>query len=82
MNDTQESLDLILSVIIDDEPACEIAHRLTLCSVEVTHRLVSCRNSILMCANATEAQTAKRDSGGRCKHCLRAAGVCWKILPV
>ena len=80
MNAT-ESLDLILSVIIDDEPACQIEHQQTICSVEVTHRLISCRNSILMCANAAKTQTAKRNSGGRCRHCHRRAGVCWKILP-
>lgn len=69
--------------ILDDDCGCQIRHRdPSNCTIEVTHRLVSCRKQVLMCDHGTRYKRAEIAGDGWCRGCGAPVGSCWKIHPV
>lgn len=69
--------------ILDDECGCGFNHRRSVCTIEVTHIIVSCVSSTLVCTSAAKWQAEKVPlSGNLCRACSRPADLCWKIRPI
>lgn len=68
---------------LKDETGCEFNHSKTMCSGEVTHRIIACTHSVMVC---TSAATVKKLQVALhpidCARCNQPAINCWKILPV
>jgi hypothetical protein len=65
----------------EDEPACEYTHGLTICSVAVTHKSISCYSSGLVCTNA-DRDIKSRAIVQTCIGCKQPAYVCWHSYPI
>ncbi len=80
-----DSLVIIdLESSFDDELRCEMRHGPTSldCSVKVTHRVLHCMDSLLICQNAAEENKKRILKGLFCSGCMRPTSLCWKIIPV
>ena len=86
MNGTEESLDLILSVIISDEPPCQFApeRHVGECSIHVVSLWIQPCTSVRVmgCAHASAHRRAFTESGGHCKTCDKPARDCWREIPI
>lgn len=85
MNDTQESLDLILDVIIDDEPACDYNHEhpsAPPCGGFVSYRTRGCIQDGNVCTPAASDIERRMAAGIRCAGCGMRGSECWRVFPI
>lgn len=86
MTGSLESLDLILSVIIDDEPQCEFASSRHI--GDCVGHVVSlwrqpCKGfRVLGCVSASAHRRRFQEEGGTCMGCDKPAVECWREIPV
>ena len=72
-------------VFEQDDLKCEINHRKTACTVEVTHRIVGVGcpgRDVNVCTNAADYKKARQERGVRCADCQRPARDCWVIRAI
>ena len=85
MMDTAELTHLDESIMAD-ECKCEVKHRETVCSYQVTHYYQDCEASELICWNAARHRMSTVEYTNRdlfdCAACHRPAEDCWIIRPV
>lgn len=71
-----------LEKLFNEESHCEMTHKDSTCTAEVTHVAVDCRRTFLICDTAFKIVTKMIQQGGACTHCKKMTSSCWKVVPV
>lgn len=78
-------VDELMSALDDaPEAPCEARpshHGAKPCSQEVTHRLIACQRSLLVCSTAVERLERAMSSGAKCKDHGFLIRTAWKLIP-
>lgn len=62
-----------------EDSRCEMKHKDSVCTAEVTHVAVDCRRTFLMCKTGYALVTRMLEHGGICRHCQKMNSSCWKV---
>jgi hypothetical protein len=74
----KEKTDELEQLFLEDSH-CEMKHKDSVCAADVTHVVVDCRRTFLMCVTGYQLVMKMLEHGGICRHCQKMNSSCWKV---